>query len=63
MAPARPDKDLPGRPGVDPRRGRNPGYAEERPDDAGEAHQPAPPPEPGPDEPGIDRDPDAHPAP
>ena len=60
---AHPDKDLPGRPGVDPRAGKNPGYAEERPKDAGQAHQPAEPPEPSADEPGISRDPDAHPSP
>lgn len=51
------------RPGVDPRRGRNPGYAEERPKDAGQAHQPAEPAKPSTDEPGIDRDTDAHPSP
>lgn len=61
--PTRPDKDLPRRPGVDPRRGRNPGYAEERPQDRDQAHQPAEPPEPSSDEPGITRDPDAHPSP
>ena len=59
--PTHPDKDLPAKPGVDPRHGRNPGYAEERPDDAHEAHQPAP--APSSDEPGITRDPDAHPSP
>lgn len=62
-APVQPDKDLPDRPGVDPRRGRNPGYAEERPKDHDQAHQPAEPPKPSPDEPGIDRDTDADPAP
>jgi len=61
--PTRPDADLPERPGVDPRSGRNPGYAEERPKDHRQAHQPAVPPHPAPDEPGIDRDTDAHPAP
>ena len=40
-APVQPDQDLPERPGVDPRRGRNPVYAEERPDDARDAHQTA----------------------
>lgn len=59
--PTRPDKDLPASP--DPRRGRNPGYAEERPKDRGQAHQPAAPSRPNPDEPGIDRDTDAHPSP
>ncbi|HEY0310260.1 MAG TPA: hypothetical protein VGC43_03915 [Luteimonas sp.] len=61
--PTRPDQDLPERPGVDPRRGRNAGYAEERPKDRGAAQQPAEPPKPSPDEPGIDRDTDAHPSP
>lgn len=61
--PTRPDKDLPASPGVDPRRGRNPGYAEERPKDRGQAQQPAEPSRPNPDEPGIDRDTDAHPSP
>ena len=61
--PNGPDKEVPARAGVDPRRGRNPGYAEERPKDAGQAHQPAEPPKPNTDEPGIDRDTDAHPSP
>ena len=55
------DKDPPA--GADPRRGRNPGYAEPRPRDGAEAHQPAPPPQPTPDEPGIERDPDPPKAP
>ena len=62
-APTRPDPDLPARPGADPRRGRNPGYAEERPRDADDAQQPAEPGKPSTDEPGITRDPDAHPSP
>ena len=61
--PTRPDEDLPERPGVDPRRGKNPGYAEERPKDRDQAHQPAEPAQPSPDEPDLDRDPDAHPSP
>lgn len=35
------------------------GYAEEQPDDRRGAQQPAPPSRPSPDEPGMDRDPDA----
>lgn len=35
------------------------GYAEEQPHDRRNARQPAPPPRPSPDEPGIERDPDA----
>ena len=61
--PTRPDQDLPDRPGVDPRRGRNPGYAEERPKDKDQARQLAEPAAPNTDEPGIDRDTDAHPSP
>lgn len=39
------------------------GYREERPRDPGEARQPAAPARPSPDEPGIERDTDAHPVP
>ncbi|HVI24747.1 MAG TPA: hypothetical protein VM576_00935 [Xanthomonadaceae bacterium] len=46
-------------PAADPRRGRNPGYAEDQPDDRRDARQPThPPPQPNPDEPGMRRDPD-----
>jgi len=55
------DKDTP--PSADPRRGRNPGYAETRPRDRGDAHQPAEPSRPSPDEPGLERDPDPPPGP
>ena len=39
------------------------GYREEQPRDRRQAGQPAEPAEPSPDEPGIERDSDAHPAP
>jgi hypothetical protein len=42
-------------PSVDPRRGKNPGYAEERPRDVEDAHQPVIPPQPTPDEAGIEQ--------
>jgi hypothetical protein len=44
-------------PSADPRRGKNPGYAETHPGDAGDAHQPVIPPQPTPDEAGIEHDP------
>ena len=55
------DKDTP--PTADPRRGRNPGYAEPRPEDRADAQQAAEPSRPTPDEPGIERDPDPPPGP
>lgn len=51
-------------PAADPRRGQNPGYAEDQPADRRDARQPtARPPHPNPDEPGMRRDPDAPPDP
>lgn len=50
-------------PAADPRRGRNPGYAEDQPDDRRDARQATHPPRPNPDEPGIRRDPDPPPDP
>ena len=55
--------DNPAPPAADPRRGRNPGYAENQPRDRGDAQQPAAPSQPNPDEPGIRRDPDPPPDP
>lgn len=46
-------------PDADPRPGRNPGYAEDRPRDRRDAHQPVEPAKPSPDEPGMRRDPDS----
>ena len=44
---------------ADPRHGKNPGYAEDRPRDRREARQDTPhKPAPNPDEPGLRRDPD-----
>jgi len=48
---------------VDPKAGRNPGYAEERPRDRGDAQQPAEPARPSPDEAGIDHDADGQASP
>ena len=45
-------------PDADPRPGRNPGYAEDKPRDRRDAQQPVEPPKPSPDEPGMRRDPD-----
>jgi len=60
MSPTR--KDTP--PAADPRAGRNAGYAENQPRDKGDAQAPhREPPQPNPDEPGIDRDTDATPDP
>jgi hypothetical protein len=42
-------------PSADPRRGKNPGYAEHHPRDAEDAHQPVIPSQPTPDEPGIEQ--------
>jgi hypothetical protein len=51
-------------PAADPRHGRNPGYAEDQPDDHRDARRPsARPPQPSPDEPGMRRDPDPPPDP
>ncbi|HSR64894.1 MAG TPA: hypothetical protein VLM17_04730 [Xanthomonadaceae bacterium] len=51
-------------PAPDPRRGKNPGYAEPRPKNREEARQPvARKPAPSPDEPGMRRDPDPPPDP
>jgi hypothetical protein len=44
---------------ADPKAGRSPGYAEERPRDRRDAHRDAEPARPSPDEPGIERDADA----
>lgn len=55
------DKTTP--PIADPKRGRNPGYAEKQPRDREDAQQPASPSRPSPDEPGIGHDPDAQPDP
>jgi hypothetical protein len=49
-------------PAADPRRGKNPGYAENHPRDARDAHQPAIPSQPTPDEAGMGHDPDAQPS-
>jgi hypothetical protein len=47
---------------ADPRHGRNPGYAEDRPRDPREARQASgDKPSPSPDEPGMRRDPDPPP--
>ena len=54
--PRRDRHDTP--PAADPRHGRNPGYAEDRPRDGRDARQPAEPSRPSPDEPGMERDPD-----
>ena len=51
-----PDRQAP--PDANPRPGRNSGYAEDKPRDRRDAHQPAEPPKPSPDEPGMRRDPD-----
>jgi hypothetical protein len=51
-------RDRPTPPATDPRPGRNPGYAEQKPRDGRDAHQPAAPSKPSPDEPGMRRDPD-----
>lgn len=49
---------------ADPRHGRNPGYAEDRPRDPREARQDGGgTPSPDPDEPGLRRDPDPPPTP
>lgn len=48
-------------PAADPRAGRNPGYAENRPRDRRDVTRPAPEPAPSPDEPGMTRDPDPSP--
>jgi hypothetical protein len=46
-------------PKADPRRGQNPGYAEDQPRDRRDARQrTGPTPAPTPDEPGLRRDPD-----
>lgn len=45
-------------PDADPRPGRNPGYAEDKPRDRRDARQPVEPGKPSPDEPGMQRDPD-----
>jgi len=52
MATPRNDKEAP--PKADPRRGQNPGYAEDQPRDRTDARQPAIPSQPSPDEAGID---------
>lgn len=52
---------MPGRertPGANPRPGPDPGYAEDKPRNRRDAHQPAEPSKPSPDEPGMRRDPD-----
>jgi hypothetical protein len=59
---ARPGTPPPSAP-VDPKSGRNPGYAEEHPDDRRDAHRPAEPARPSPDEPDIGHDADATPSP
>ena len=51
-----PERDAP--PAANPRPGRNPGYAEDKPRDRRDAHQPVEPAKPSPDEPGMRRDPD-----
>lgn len=54
--------DIPSK--ADPRRGTNPGYAEDRPRDPREARQSGnEKPHPNPDEPGLRRDPDPPPTP
>ncbi len=45
-------------PAPDPRRGRNPGYAEPQPRDKDDAQRPPAPEKRNPDEGGLDRDPD-----
>jgi len=45
-------------PDADPRPGRNPGYAEDKPRDRRDAQQQVEPGKPSPDEPGMRRDPD-----
>jgi hypothetical protein len=55
------DKATP--PAADPKRGRNPGYAEDHPRDPADARQAAIPSQPTPDEAGIEHDPDAQPDP
>ena len=57
------DRTAPPPPATDPRPGRNRGYAEPQPRDAGEARQRHPAPPCNPDEGGMTRDPDADPAP
>jgi hypothetical protein len=54
-----PDHDTP--PAADPRRGKNPGYAEDQPRDHRDARQPAIPSQPAPDEAGIEYDAEADP--
>lgn len=52
-------KDTP--PAPDPKRGRNPGYAEPQPRDEGDARQPPEPNSRNPDERGPERDTDSEP--
>ena len=52
-------RDEGSQPAADPRRGKNPGYAEDRPQDRRDARQDTErKPAPSPDEPGLRRDPD-----
>jgi hypothetical protein len=52
MATPRHGKDTPAK--ADPRRGANPGYAEDQPRDSEDARQPAIPSRPNPDDAGIE---------
>jgi hypothetical protein len=58
-----PDRNRGTPPTTDPRRGKNPGYAEDQPRGPADAKRPAIPSQPTPDEPGIDHEGGGDPAP